>query len=90
MEEKNGLVKIFNNAVSEVLDFLLIHDTHDYNKSEIARYSEVAHKTVYDVWPVLEEYGLVKQTRTIGRAKMYSINKKNPLVKKSIFISKTL
>ncbi|MCK4328129.1 MAG: hypothetical protein KAW41_06740 [Candidatus Diapherotrites archaeon] len=82
MEKKNGLVEIFNNAISGVLDFLLIHDTHDYSKSEIAKHSGVAYKTVYDVWPILEGYELVKQTRTIGRAKMYSINRKNPLVKK--------
>lgn len=82
MRKGNGLVRIFNNTLSEVLDFLLIHDTHDYSKSEIAKHSGVAHKTVYDVWPVLEEYDLVKQTRVIGRARMYRLNKKNPIVKK--------
>jgi hypothetical protein len=81
MADKNGLARIFGNSISGILDFLLIHDTYDYNKSEIARNSGVAPKTVYDVWPVLEKYGLVLETRRIGRARMYRINRKNPLVR---------
>jgi predicted AAA+ superfamily ATPase len=79
VEQKHGLARLFKNSLAEVLDFLLVFDGYDYSKSEIARNSGVGHKTIYDVWPVLEELDLVKQTRTVGRAKMYRINKDNPL-----------
>ncbi len=79
--QENGLVKVFNNAVARILDFLLIHEGWDYSKSQIAEYSGVAYKTVYDVWPVLEKYGLVKHTRNVGRSKMYKINSQNKIVK---------
>lgn len=81
MEEKNGLVKMFRNSTAQVLDFLIIHEGWDYNKTQIAEYSGITHKTIYDIWPVLEKYSLIKQTRTIGRMKMYSINKESNAVK---------
>ena len=81
MEEKNGLTKVFKNSIAQVLDFLIIHEGWDYNKKEIAEHSKVAYKTVYDIWPIFEKHKIIKQTRVIGRAKMYSINKENKIVK---------
>ena len=80
MEEWNGLSRIFGNGVSRILDFMLIMD-YEYTKSEIARQTGLSRKTVYDVWPLVEKYNLVKQTRVMGNSKLYTINSKNPLVK---------
>lgn len=75
---ENGISKVFKTSVAEVLDFLLILD-YDYTISEIARNTKLTRKTVYDVVLQLEKKGLVKQTRVLGKSKMYAINKQSPL-----------
>ena len=37
-------------------------------------------QTFYKYFPELEEYGIVEVSRKIGRAKLYKINLKHPLV----------
>jgi hypothetical protein len=38
--------------------------------------------TRFKVWPMLEALDLITATRSVGQAKMYRLNKKNPIVKK--------
>lgn len=83
-EEANPptLRKLFqDSAVAKLLDFLTLYKDFDYSKSEISRNSGVAWKTLYRVWPLLEKYELVTETRRIGRAVMFKWNTKNPVAK---------
>jgi len=70
-----------DSAVAKLLDFLTLYREFDYPKTEISENAEVAWKTLYRIWPILEKYNLVKPTRTIGRAKMYKLNTENPVAK---------
>lgn len=63
-----------------ILDFLLDEWELDFSKADVAREAGVSWKTVNELWPKLEEFGLVEYTRTVNRAKMYRI-KKNELFK---------
>ncbi len=56
----------------------------DYSKTEIAEGSDLSRGTLFSVWPRLEALELVVLTREVGRAKMYKLNKKNPIASKLI------
>jgi len=70
-----------DSAIAKVLDFLTLYREFDYPKTEISQNSEVAWKTLYRVWPILEKYELVKPTRRIGRAELFKLNTENPIAK---------
>ena len=56
----------------------------DYSKTEIAKGCDLSRGTLFSVWPRLEALELVVLTREVGRAKMYKLNKKNPVAGKLI------
>jgi Fe2+ or Zn2+ uptake regulation protein len=78
--ERGPLERVFRgSAMAKILDFLVTFKTWDYSKSDIAKNSGVNFRTVLRELPRLEELGVVKQTRLVGRAKMYQLNQENPI-----------
>lgn len=73
-----------NNPMVRVIDFLIDNEAFDYSKTEIARGTGISRTTLIKIWRVLEDLGIVVETRRVGRAKMYKLNKKNPIVQKFI------
>ena len=69
---------------STFVDFLVIFDQFDYSLTEIAKHAGVSYSTIQLIWGDLEKTGIVKQSRIVGKAKMYKINKDNPVVKEFI------
>lgn len=66
----------------KVLDFLMDNESFDYSKTDITQGSGLSRTTLFKVWPKLEALELITATRTVGQAKMYRLNKKNPIAKK--------
>ena len=66
----------------KVLDFLMDNESFDYSKTDIAQGSGLSRTTLFKVWPRLEALELITATRTVGQAKMYRLNKQNPIAKK--------
>ena len=66
----------------KVLDFLMDNESFDYSKTDIAQGSGLSRTTLFKVWPKLEALELIAATRTMGQAKMYRLNKQNPIAKK--------
>lgn len=66
----------------KVLDFLMDNESFDYSKTDIAEGAGLSRATLFKVWPRLEALALITATRTVGQAKMYRLNKENPIVKK--------
>ena len=66
----------------KVLDFLMDNEAFDYSKTEIAEGTDLSRATLFKVWSKLEALDLITATREVGRAKMYKLNKGNPIVKK--------
>lgn len=64
-----------------VLDFFLTFGDFDYSKSQVAKEIGISRITIEPIWGELEKKGIIIKTRRIGRAEMYKLNKKNPLVK---------
>ena len=92
MAEKSSFRLVFGNSpFIRVLDFLL--DTrgfYDYSLTEIADKSGVSWATMNKIYPQLLNLGIIKQTRTISRAKMFLLNEKHPLVKELMIIDNFL
>ena len=66
----------------KALDFLIDNEAYDHSKSDIARGAGISRATLFNIWNFLDRYGVVVATREVGRARMYKLNKKNPIVKK--------
>ena len=69
---------------NRIWGFLIIHSEYDYSMKDIARYSKVGYTTLKELWKELKEKKIVVQTRVVGKAKMYKLNMKNPVVNKFI------
>jgi len=80
--EKSLFVEFFGDyPMIRVLDFLLENDVFDYSKKDICRNADVSWNTLETFWPNLEEMGIVKPTRKVGKAGMHKINANSPIVK---------
>ncbi len=76
------LRRIFgDSAVARLLDYLTLYRGIDSSKTEISKNSGVAWKTMWRIWPILESYDLVRETKRIGRARMFTLNADSPVVK---------
>ena len=63
------------NATAKIMDFIISSQEWDYSESDIARYSGVSYRTVQREIPKLLESKMIKQSRTVGNAKMYQLDK---------------
>ncbi|MBS7618760.1 helix-turn-helix transcriptional regulator [Candidatus Bathyarchaeota archaeon] len=75
-------IKMFGySSKLRILDIFLDNPYFDFSKSEVIRELGMSKQTFYKNFKGLEELGIVKPSRKIGRATMYRINKEHPLVK---------
>jgi len=63
-----------------IIDFFLDNPLFDFTKKEVIEALGMSKQTFYKYFPDLEKYGIVVVSRRIGRAKLYKINLKHPLV----------
>ncbi len=75
-----------DSPINRVLNFLVINEDYDYSLTDIAKHAEIGYSTLQLFWNKLEKAGIVKQTRKVGKAKMYRLNKENRAVKHFIIM----
>ena len=63
-----------------IIDFFLDNPLFDFTKKEVMEALGMSKRTFYKYFPDLEKYGIVIVSKRIGRAKLYRINLKHPLV----------
>ena len=86
-ESKSVFVEYFgDSAYIRVLDFLIAGQMFDYSMTEVARGAGVGWGSFTKIWTFLLEKKLIVQTRTIGNAKLFRLNKENPIAQKLIKI----
>ena len=91
MENKSLFVEFFGNyPIIRVLDFLIENDIFDYSKKDICRDADVSWNTLETFWKKLEEKKIVVYTRKVGKASMYKLNTKNPIVKELVELDNKL
>jgi len=81
--EESAFVKVLGSSpVVKLLDFLLVErGLYDYSMTEISENSDISWSTLQNIFPKLLEIGVVKETRQLGRAKLYALNDMHPLAK---------
>jgi len=78
-------LKLEGNTVRNRLwNFLIVHSEFDYSMKDIAKFSEVSYTALKEIWREFVKREIVKYTRDVGNAKMYQLNRDNPLVEKFI------
>jgi len=81
MEDQSLLTKVLGRSPKmKILDYLLDFPTNDFTKKEIIETLGMSKQTFYKYFDDLEEVGIVKVNRTIGKAKLYKVNRENTIV----------
>lgn len=75
------LETVGESPATKVIDFFLGMRGFDYSKSQIARESGISRITIEPIWKKLIDGGMIKKTRTVGRAEMYKLDLENPKVR---------
>jgi DNA-binding transcriptional ArsR family regulator len=79
--EKSVFLKVVGDTPKlRILDFLLTFQKFDYSLTDIAKNANVSYSNLMLIWPEFVKIGLVEKTRMVGKAKMYKLNDKNPIV----------
>lgn len=63
-----------------VIDFFITYPNYDYSKATISKELDIGKITLGKLWTGLVKVGFIKQTREVGRSKLYSLNRANPMV----------
>jgi hypothetical protein len=85
MKDKTAFSEILGTSpLIRVLDFLMTYREFDYSLTDISKESGVGWNTLHSFFFKLVENGVVKETRQVGRAKLYKLNTDNPTAKKLI------
>jgi len=91
MKERSVFIEVFGDyPLIRVIDFLLTFREFDYPLTEIAENSGIAWSTLHEIFPKLVELEIVRETRQVGRAKLFKLNEKNPIVEQLILIDNQL
>ncbi len=91
MEEKSSFRLIFGDSpIVKVVDFFLDNREFDYSLTDIAKNADIGWSTLHGFWKDLVNLGIVAKTRRIGRAELYKLDIKSPLVKKLIDLDTTI
>lgn len=69
---------------NKVLDFLIVAQDFDYSLKELSKFSNVSYPAIKQLKKELVKDKWITLTRKIGKAQMYKLNLKNPVVKKFI------
>ena len=77
-----GLIHIFGNKpIPKVLDFFRVNSFWDYSLKDVSKETDVSYRTLQEIVPHLIRSGILVQTRTEGKAKMYKFNLENSMAK---------
>lgn len=75
-----------DSPTMRVLDYLFTERDLDFSITDIAKNAGIGRATLYRIWDDLTKNNVLIPTRTVGKAKLYQLNKENPVIKKLIEI----
>jgi len=78
-----------DSPVMRVLQYLIEGRELDYTLTDLTN-AGVSWGTLHTIFPKLIKYGIVTETRKIGRARLFKINKTNAVANKLIELYDTL
>lgn len=85
-EEKNSIFveTLGDSPQARIMDYLITSRGLPVHQSDVMRNSNVSKVTIIRIWSKFIEEKTLLYDRTIGKAKLYTLNEKNPIVKKLI------
>ncbi|MFQ5712178.1 MAG: hypothetical protein ACE5GD_10440 [Candidatus Geothermarchaeales archaeon] len=90
MEETLLIRCLGNSPTLRIIDFFLDNRLFDYSKNELIGSLNMSRSTFFKYWRELEEFGVVRVTRKIGKSKLYKLNEENEIVQKLIMLDSAL
>jgi len=91
METKSVFIEFMGDSPTvRVLDYLLTERDMDFSISDMARNAGIGRTTLYRIWDGLINNKIIVPTRTVGKAKLYKLNKDSVKIQKLIEIDDTL
>jgi hypothetical protein len=75
------------HALVKILDFLSLYKDFEYTRTDIANETGISRRTLYEVFPTIEKYGLVQITKEFGNVKFYKLNMENPISKRIVALA---
>lgn len=83
MQEKSLLLQLTGDLpLFKIIDFLVEHKGLDFTKKQIIEGSGISKATLFNYWKEVEKAGIVMATRKFGKTVLFTLNTKNPVVKK--------
>lgn len=77
------LVKMFGRSPKlRILDIFMDNPHFEFSKSELVKELGMSKRTLYKNFKDLEDLGIIKASRRVGRAVMYRLNLEHPLVRR--------
>jgi len=85
MKSNSSFIKVFGDTpINRLWDFLVdSRSLFDYSMTDVCEAAGISWNTLKEIFPSFVREGIVKETRTIGRATMYVLNELHP---KSVFM----
>jgi len=78
------------NPLFRIIDFLIENKGIDVTKKEIIEGSGISRAVLFKYWPQIEMQEIVRITRKFGKTKLYTLNSKNPIVRKLLELESVL
>ena len=80
--EKSLFIEFMGDSPTiRVMDYLLTERDLDFSITDMAKNSGIGRTTLYRIWDSLIKNEIIIPTRTIGKAKLYKLNKENDKIK---------
>lgn len=91
MKEKSLLLQLTGEMpLFVILDFLVENKGMDFTKKDIITGAGISKASLFNYWPELEKYLIVRVTRKFGKTKLYTLNAGSKIVKRILELEKTL
>lgn len=82
MENESLIATVFGYSPQmKILNYLLDFPTNDFTKKEMIQALGMSKQTFYKYFENLEETGMIKVSRAIGKAKLYKVDRSSPMIK---------
>lgn len=90
-KEKSLLLKLTGEMpLFKIIDFLIENKGFDFTKKEISEGAGISRASLFNFWPQLEKYNIVRATRKFGKTVLYTLNSESLVVKKILELEKVL
>lgn len=73
-----------------VIEILITHPWSEYTKKDLSEASGISRRTLYTLLGELETYQIIKPTRKIGSAQLYTLNRESKTSKALMTFQKEL